>query len=89
MLEQGTVLSGQKISSAINLIKEDFIKRNFHDINVSYTIESIDLESNKKSLAIGIVLQPKSHTLSETEIETVSKKVIDSVSKQTGGVLRR
>jgi len=34
MLESGGVLSGQKINSAIRLIKKDFIDSDFHDINI-------------------------------------------------------
>jgi phenylalanyl-tRNA synthetase beta chain len=42
----------------------------------------------KKSLAITVRLQPKDKTLKEAEIEEVSKKVIEKVTKATGGTLR-
>jgi phenylalanyl-tRNA synthetase beta chain len=42
----------------------------------------------KKSLAIEVTLQPKDKTLTDVEIEDVGKKVIASVMKATGGVLR-
>ncbi len=42
----------------------------------------------KKSLAISVRLQPRERTLTEAEIEAVSEKVIASVAKATGGVLR-
>ena len=32
----GASLSDQKINKALNLIREDFINRNFHDVNISY-----------------------------------------------------
>ncbi len=41
-----------------------------------------------KSLAITVRLQPREHTLTEAEIETVSVKIIEKVGKATGGVLR-
>ncbi|MFB0993695.1 MAG: phenylalanine--tRNA ligase subunit beta [Paracoccaceae bacterium] len=42
----------------------------------------------KKSLAFTVRLQPKSQTLTDTEIEAVSAKIIEKVSKATGGTLR-
>lgn len=45
--------------------------------------------AGKKSIALTVRLQPTERTLTEAEIETVSAKIIDKVSKATGGVLRR
>ncbi|MEO1286034.1 MAG: phenylalanine--tRNA ligase subunit beta, partial [Pseudomonadota bacterium] len=42
----------------------------------------------KKSLAITVRLQPRETTLKEADIETVSAKIIEKVTKATGGVLR-
>ena len=44
--------------------------------------------AGKKSLAISVRLQPTDKTLTEAEIETVGKKIVDKVGKATGGVLR-
>ena len=44
--------------------------------------------AGKKSIAISVHLQPKSATLTDAEIEAVSAKVIEKVTKATGGVLR-
>lgn len=41
-----------------------------------------------KSLAISVRLQPTGKTLTEDEIESVSRKVIEKVTKATGGQLR-
>ena len=46
------------------------------------------LGAGKKSLAIGVVLQPKNRTLTDAEIEAVAAKVVARVAKETGGVLR-
>ena len=46
------------------------------------------LEGGKKSLAIEVTLQPKEKTLTEAEIEAVSQKIVQAVSKATGGTLR-
>ncbi|MBL4750515.1 MAG: phenylalanine--tRNA ligase subunit beta, partial [Amylibacter sp.] len=43
----------------------------------------------KKSIAISVRLQPTDATLTDKDIEAVSAKIIDKVSKATGGVLRR
>ena len=46
------------------------------------------LGEGKKSLAITVRLQPKGQTLTEEEIEAVSAKIVEKVSKATGGSLR-
>jgi phenylalanyl-tRNA synthetase beta chain len=42
----------------------------------------------KKSLAIEVVLQPLSETLTDKEIEAVSQKIIADVKRATGGEIR-
>ena len=42
----------------------------------------------KKSIALTVRLQPKDRTLTETEIEAVAAKIVEVVSKATGGTLR-
>ena len=44
--------------------------------------------AGRKSLAIAVRLQPTAATLTEAEIEAVSRKVVASVEKATGGTLR-
>jgi len=46
------------------------------------------LEGGKKSLAIEVTLQPRDKTLTEAEIEAVSQKIVQAVTKATGGTLR-
>ena len=46
------------------------------------------LGEGKKSLAITVRLQPTEKTLKDEDIEAVSAKIIDKVSKATGGALR-
>jgi phenylalanyl-tRNA synthetase beta chain len=46
------------------------------------------LEGGKKSLAIEVTLQPRDKTLTEPEIEAVSTKIVQAVTKATGGTLR-
>ncbi|MEE2761662.1 MAG: phenylalanine--tRNA ligase subunit beta, partial [Pseudomonadota bacterium] len=46
------------------------------------------LEEGQKSIAIAVTLQPTEATLTDAQIEAVSEKIIASVAKKTGGVLR-
>jgi len=46
------------------------------------------LGEGKKSLALTVRLEPKDATLKEAEIEAVGAKVIEKVTKATGGTLR-
>ena len=48
----------------------------------------IQMGAGKKSIAISVRLQPKDATLTDKDIEAVSDKIIDKVSKATGGTLR-
>ena len=45
--------------------------------------------AGKKSIALTVRLQPSEKTLTDAEIEAVSAKIVDKVSKATGGALRR
>ena len=44
--------------------------------------------AGKKSIALTVRLQPTEKTLTEAEIESVSAKIIEKVTKATGGTLR-
>jgi phenylalanyl-tRNA synthetase beta chain len=48
-----------------------------------------DLGDGKKSVAITVRLQPTENTLTEVEIEEISKGIIERVESATGGILRR
>lgn len=58
------------------------------DVRVFDLFEGSSLGEGKKSLAITVVLQPTEKTLTDEEIEGVASKIIQSVEKATGGVLR-
>ena len=58
------------------------------DVGVFDVFTGGKLGEGKKSLAITIVLQPAGKTLTEDQIEAVADKVVASVHKATGGVLR-
>ncbi len=46
------------------------------------------LGADKKSLAISVRLQPQDRTLTEEDLDGVSRKIIEKVMKATGGTLR-
>lgn len=46
------------------------------------------IEPGKKSVAVSVTLQPFDHTLTDSEIEGVSKKIVEQVSAKTGASLR-
>lgn len=64
------------------------------DRNLITHVEIFDIYAGKgidagyKSLAITVTLQPKSATLTDSEIEGLSKKIIDTVTQKTGATLR-
>lgn len=64
------------------------------DRNLITTVEIFDIyagkgiEAGKKSVAIAVTIQPKSATLTEAEIEGLTKKIIDTVTQKTGATLR-
>lgn len=57
-------------------------------VNVFDEFVGGSLGEGKKSLALTVRMQPTDRTLTEEEIDAVAAKVVDKVSKATGGVLR-
>ena len=47
-----------------------------------------NLGDGKKSIAVTVRLQPTTATLKDAEIEAISAKIVDKVTKATGGSLR-
>lgn len=50
--------------------------------------DQAQMGAGKKSIAIAVRLQPVDKTLTDADIEAVSAKIIDKVTKATGGTLR-
>ncbi|MCF6321488.1 MAG: phenylalanine--tRNA ligase subunit beta, partial [Rhizobiaceae bacterium] len=63
-------------------------KKLISNVQVFDLFEGASLGEGKKSIAIEVTLQPTAKTLTDEEIEAVTAKIIDNVSKSTGGVLR-
>lgn len=58
------------------------------DVRVFDVFEGPSLGEGRKSLAVTVVLQPTENTLTDEEIEGISKKIVQAVEKATGGTLR-
>ena len=76
--------SSGEISSLVKNIDKELIKSvKIFDI---YQGENIDM--GKKSIAFNVTFEPKERTLSEKDIEEISKKIISTVQNVTGATLR-
>ena len=58
------------------------------DVRVFDIFEGGALGDGRKSIALGVTLQPAGKTLTDAEIEAVSARIIAQVGKATGGTLR-
>ncbi|QYX57683.1 phenylalanine--tRNA ligase subunit beta [Roseovarius sp. SCSIO 43702] len=58
------------------------------DVRVFDEFVGGSLGDDRKSLGITVRLQPTEKTLTDKEIDAVSQKIVDKVTKATGGVLR-
>jgi phenylalanyl-tRNA synthetase beta chain len=58
------------------------------DVGLFDVFEGGTMGEGKKSLAIEVTLQPTEKTLTDEDIDAVSKKIIAAVEKATGGTLR-
>ena len=63
-------------------------KKLISEVRVFDVFAGKGLGEGKKSLAINVVLQPTEKTLTDAEIDFVARKVVATVEKATGGVLR-
>lgn len=64
------------------------------DRNLIVNVEIFDIYAGKgidpgqKSVAISVTIQPRSATLTDAEIEALTKKIVESVAEKTGAILR-
>ena len=58
------------------------------DIRLFDVYEGVGLPEGKKSLAIAVTLQPQDATLTDSEIEAFSQRLVAAVEKATRGTLR-
>jgi phenylalanyl-tRNA synthetase beta chain len=58
------------------------------DVSVFDVFTGPSLGAGLKSLAVSVILQPTDHTLTDAEIEDVSRRIVDNVRQKTGATLR-
>jgi phenylalanyl-tRNA synthetase beta chain len=75
--------SGQIVSLVKNIDK-DLIKT----VKIFDIYQGENIEKGKKSIAFNVIFLPNDKTLSEEDIEQVSKKIISTVQSTTGATLR-
>ncbi len=74
--------------AAIRDCIQEIAPKNIQDIRLFdvYTGENID--SGRKSLALGLILQEKSHTLTDQEVEKVVGSVLEGLASELDAKLR-
>jgi len=63
-------------------------KKLIRSVQVFDIFEGESLGADKKSVAIEVSIQPAERTLTDEDLETLSKKIIDNVVKTSNGALR-
>ena len=71
----------------INLVKK-IDKELIKVVKIFDVYQGDNISSGKKSIAFSVTLEPKDKTLSDNDIEEISKKIISTVQKTTGATLR-
>ena len=79
----------EKYSSGdiIDLVKK-IDKELIKEVRIFDVYKGTNIETGKKSIAFNVILEPKDKTLSDNDIEEVSKKIISKVQITTGAKLR-
>ena len=76
-----------KIGSLEKIIRE--VDENLiQNVSTFDVYEGENIPKDKKSVAINVTLQAIDKTLSEKDLDEISKKIIDTVSKKTGATIR-
>jgi len=74
-----------EIINKIKKIDNQLVK----NVTIFDVFEGNKLPENMKSIAIKVILQPMEKTFTDSEIEKISEKIIDLISKNFEGKLRR
>ena len=71
----------------INLVKK-IDKSLIREVKIFDVYQGDNIEVGKKSIAFNVTIEPKDKTLSDKDIEQISKKIILAVQEATGATLR-
>jgi phenylalanyl-tRNA synthetase beta chain len=72
------------LEKIIREVDEDIIQ----NVSTFDVYEGENIPNDKKSVAINVTLQAIDKTLTENDLDEVSKRIIDTVSKKTGATIR-
>ncbi|MDA0662472.1 MAG: phenylalanine--tRNA ligase subunit beta [Proteobacteria bacterium] len=73
-----------KLLTAIRVAERKLVA----DVGVFDVFTGPSIGPGRKSIAVSVTLQPTKATMTEAEIDAVAGRIVASVEKQTGGVLR-
>ena len=76
--------SSGEIISLVQKIDKELIKV----VKIFDVYQGDNIDSGKKSIAFNVTLEPKDKTLSDKDIDQISKKIISEVYEKTGAILR-
>ncbi|MBO6491023.1 MAG: phenylalanine--tRNA ligase subunit beta [Pelagibacteraceae bacterium] len=76
--------SSGEIISLVQKINKKLIKA----VKIFDVYQGENIDSGKKSIAFNVTLEPKDKTLSDNDIDQISKKIISVVQETTGATLR-
>jgi len=76
--------SSGEIVNLVMKIDKELIK----NVKIFDVYQGDNITSGKKSIAFNVTLEPKDKTLSEKDIDQISKKIISKVQETTGATLR-
>lgn len=77
-------IKGSDLISAALKVDQNIIQ----DIEIFDIFEDSSLGENKKSMAINVIMQANDRTLSDSEIQELSSKIIQAIEKDTSGSVR-
>ena len=87
-LEDAFVIDEKYSSGEIISIVRKIDKELIREVKIFDVYQGKNIASGNKSIAFNVTLEPKNKTLSEKDIEQVSKKIISTVQEITGATLR-
>ncbi|MGB8816682.1 MAG: phenylalanine--tRNA ligase subunit beta, partial [Rhizobiaceae bacterium] len=82
------VVSKDTLAGTIMRAAQGADKKLITNANVFDIFEGASIGEGKKSIAIEVTIQPQDKTLAEEELESLAKRIVDGVTKATGGTLR-
>ena len=79
-----TKYSSGEIINLVQNVDKELIKL----VKIFDVYQGENIESGKKSIAFNVTLEPKNKTLTEQDIDQISKKIVSVVESTTGAMLR-